>query len=414
MAEQIPNAPVDKYILNNGMVVLGERMEDVESAAFDFMLPAGASVMPSDCGGVGNVICDWVFRGAGERSSRELGDALDGLGLHRSSSVRSRHLLVGAALQGEKLSESLRLYGDVIRSPRLEESEFEPARQLAVAGVRALDDDPRRKVMIKLREEFYPCPLGRSPVGEVDSLNALTAERVREIVETNFNLSGCIFALAGSYDFNAVKDELSDVFETGEKNSLEQASPGERGNKYTHVVNEGAQVHIGLMTETVGPEDKYYYEARVVVSVLSGGMSSRLFKEVREKRGLCYSVSARYHALKEAAGVMCYAGTTPDKAQETLEVIIKEFKQLSEGISEEELERAKVGLKSSLILHSESSSSRAGSIGSDYYMLGRVRSLDEIKAKIDSVNMDSLMGFVGRHEFDDFTVVTIGPRELKL
>jgi predicted Zn-dependent peptidase len=152
----------------------------------------------------------------------------------------------------------------------------------------------------------------------------------------------------------------------------------------------------------------------VAVSVLSGGMSARLFTEVREKRGLCYAIGARYHGLKEAAGIMCYAGTTPEKAQETLDVIMVEFNRLSEGISEEEISRAKVGLKSSLILQSESSSSRAGGIGGDYYMLGRVRSLDEIKNKIEETSVDSVLGFLRNNRFKDFTVVTIGPTQLTI
>ncbi|UCC22293.1 MAG: insulinase family protein, partial [Planctomycetota bacterium] len=141
-------------------------------------------------------------------------------------------------------------------------------------------------------------------------------------------------------------------------------------------------------------------------------MSARLFKEVREKRGLCYAIGATYHALKEAAGIMCYAGTTPDKAQETLDVIMSEFTRLSEAISEEEIERAKVGLKSMLVLQSESSSSRASGIGSDYYMLGRVRSLDEIKSKIEETSVKSVLGFLRTIKFKDFTVVTIGPEKV--
>jgi predicted Zn-dependent peptidase len=166
------------------------------------------------------------------------------------------------------------------------------------------------------------------------------------------------------------------------------------------------------MTETVKPTDEDYYNARVAVSVLSGGMSARLFTEVREKRGLCYAVGAQYHGLKEAAGIACYAGTTPDKAQETLDVITAEFNRLGDGISEEEIKRAKVGLKSSLVLQSESSSNRAAGTGGDYYMLGRVRSLDEIKSKIERTTVDSVLEFLRRNQFKDFTVVTIGPREI--
>ena len=110
--------------------------------------------------------------------------------------------------------------------------------------------------------------------------------------------------------------------------------------------------------------------------------------------------------------MMCYAGTTPDKAQETLDCIVGEFHRLREGISEEEIARAKVGLKSALILHSESSSSRAGAIGSDYYILGRVRSLDEIKDEIEATRVESVLGFLREHPFDNFTIVTIGPKQV--
>ena len=118
--------------------------------------------------------------------------------------------------------------------------------------------------------------------------------------------------------------------------------------------------------------------------------------------------------MKEAAGIACYAGTTPDKAQETLNVIMDQFNRLADGISEEEIKRAKVGLKSALVLQSESSSNRAAGIGGDYYMLGRVRSLDEIKSKIEATTVNSVLGYLRNNKFTDFTVVTIGPKEIKV
>jgi len=401
---------VDKYILKNGMVILGEPMEGVGSVAFGFMLPAGAAVLPEGCCGAAGVISDWIFRGAGERDSRELCDALDGLGLHRASSVSSSHVSIGAALEAGNLAEAIGLYGDIILKPKLERAQFELSRKLAVNGVLALDDDPRQKVMLKLREKFYPYPLGRSTVGEIDELKSLTEEKTRRIIGEKFDLSETIFGVAGKYDFEAVCERMEAVFDREGRGSVERIEARHRGEKYTHLHNDGAQVHIGLMTETVRPTDEDYYNARVAVSVLSGGMSARLFTEVREKRGLCYAIGARYHCLKEAAGIACYAGTTPEKAQETVDVIMAEFNRLSEGISKEELERAKVGLKSSLILQSESSSSRAGAIGNDYYMLGRVRSLDEIKERIEKTSVDSVLGYLGKNRFEEFTVVTIGPR----
>jgi len=404
----------DKHTLKNGMVLLGEPMEAVESVAFGFMLPAGAARLPDGCCGAGNVIADWIFRGAGDKDSRQLSDAIDGLGLVRGRSVGSSHISIGAALESGNLAEALDLYADIILKPNLKDDQFELARQLAIEEVLSLDDDPRHKVMLKLREQFYPSPLGRSTVGDIPELKALTAQISGQIVKDKFNLSQTIFSVAGKYDFDVVCRQLEGLFESEQQVSDESLELGPRQEKYMHIDNDGAQVHIGLMTETVKPTDEDYYNARIAISVLSGGMSARLFTEVREKRGLCYAIGARYHGLKQAAGIMCYAGTTPDKAQETLDCIIGEFNRLSEGISAEEIDRAKVGLKSSLILQSESSSSRAGSIGSDHYILGRVRSLDEIKDKIEATSVNSVLAFLRADPFGEFTVVTIGPKRVNI
>ena len=405
----------DQHILNNGMVIIGEPMEGVASVAFGFMLPAGASLMPDGCCGAANVISDWIFRGAGDRDSRQLGDMLDGLGLQRASSIGSSYLSMGAALEASNITQALELYSDVIQKPGLKEEQFELARQLAIDSVLSLDDDPRQKVMLKLREQFYPDPLGRNTVGDIAELEALTADKTRQIIEDKFNLSGTIFSIAGKYDFDDICRQMEGLFSGVEKREYRtdfslKKNPG----GYFHIDNDGAQAHIALMTETVKPTDDDYYNARVAVSVLSGGMSARLFTEVREKRGLCYAIGAKYHGLKYAAGIMCYAGTTPDKAQKTLEVITGEFNRLREGITEEEINRAKVGLKSMLILQSESSSSRAGAIAGDYYMFGRVRSLDEIKAKIESTTVESVLEFLRKNIFKNFTIVTIGPKRLDI
>jgi predicted Zn-dependent peptidase len=405
---------LDKYKLKNGMMLLGERMEAVESVAFGIMLPAGASVMPAGCCGAANVIADWIFRGAGQRNNRQLGDALDGLGLQRSAGVDSANLSIGAALEASNLAEALDLYGDIILQPKLDDEEFVPARQLAIEGVKGLEDDPRHKVMLKLREQFYPEPLGRSAAGEIADLESLTPETTKKIVAERFSPAKMIFSVAGKYDFDAVVRQVEKIFGGKDGKRFKSIKTGAAGERYKHIPNEGAQIHIGLMTPTVLLNDINYYNARVAVAVLSGGMSSRLFTEVREKRGLCYSVGAQYHTLKEMAGIACYTGTMPDKAQQAYDVIVAEFNRLAKGITEEELNRAKVGLKSSLVMQSESSSSRAGSIAGDYYMLGKVRSLDEIKKAIDNTTVDSVLTFLRENPFKDFTVVTIGPKEIKV
>jgi predicted Zn-dependent peptidase len=326
--------------------------------------------------------------------------------------VNSSHIAIGGVLEAGNLSEALNLYSDIILQPRLEDEQFEPARHLAIDDVLSLDDDPKQKVILKLRESFYPSPLGRSTEGDIEQLKKLKPKVARQTFKNYLNPSQIVFSVAGKYDFEAVASQMEKLFghlKPGKKAGIEI---GGRGNIYTHIHDDSAQVHIGLMTGTAKPGDDDYYDARTAISVLSGGMSSRLFTEIREKRGLCYAIGARYHGLKEAAGIMCYAGTTPDKAQETVEMIIAEFNRLKDGISDEEVKRAKAGLKSALILQSESSSSRSSAIASDYYILGRVRSLDEIKEGIEKTTVDSVVNYLKENNFENFFVVTIGPKEL--
>ena len=121
----------------------------------------------------------------------------------------------------------------------------------------------------------------------------------------------------------------------------------------------------------------------------------------------------RYYSLKDFAGVSCYAGTTPDKAQQTLDVVMGEFDRLCSGVNGNEMQRAKVGLKSSLIMQSESSSTRAAGIAGDYYLLGRVRSLEEIKDKIEGLSVGSVGTFLSDNKFEDYTVATIGPKAIE-
>jgi predicted Zn-dependent peptidase len=143
-------------------------------------------------------------------------------------------------------------------------------------------------------------------------------------------------------------------------------------------------------------------------------MSARLFTEVREKRGLCYAVWASYQTFKDRASVLCYAGTTNERAQETLDVTLAELRRLQDGVEPEEVARVQAGLKSALIMQEESTSARAGTLASDWYYLGRVRSFDEIQGAINALTPEKIVGHLRRCPPGDFTLVTLGPKPLKI
>jgi predicted Zn-dependent peptidase len=154
-------------------------------------------------------------------------------------------------------------------------------------------------------------------------------------------------------------------------------------------------------------------QARGAVGVLSDGMSSRLFTEIRENRGLVYAVSAACHSLHDRGSVLCYAGTTTERAQETLDVLTAELLRLADGIQEDELKRLKARIKSALIMQQESSTSRSRSIAFDWYHLGRIRSLDEVGGLVDGLTCESINAYLAEHPPQDMAAVTLGEKPLE-
>jgi predicted Zn-dependent peptidase len=280
--------------------------------------------------------------------------------------------------------------------------------------VRAIEDNLAQKVMIQLRQRQYADPYGRSSQGTEESLRRITYEDICRHVGTYYTPQGAILSVAGKVDFPALCDQVERVFSGWSAGTLPPVRETPPSTSYLHIPHESSQTHIGVAYPSVAYAHPDYFQARGAVGVLSDGMSSRLFTEVREKRGLCYSVVASCHTLKDRGSVLCYAGTTTDRAQETLDVLLAELYRLAAGIHPDELARLKARIKSALIMQQESSSSRSGSIAGDWYYLGRVRTLDEIGAIIDGLSCDSINRYLAANPPRDLRIVTLGQKALEI
>ena len=157
-----------------------------------------------------------------------------------------------------------------------------------------------------------------------------------------------------------------------------------------------------------------YYDGKIAISLLGASMFGRLFVEVREKRGLCYSVYARHGANNSYGTVTAYVGTTPERAQESLDVLVNEMNGLRGTVRDDELERAKTNLKAALVMGEESPGSRAASNATDWWLLKRVRPLSEINNAIDRVTKESVDRFLDRHPFSPCSILTLGQAELSV
>jgi predicted Zn-dependent peptidase len=405
---------VYQHTFANGLTLLAERMEHVRSAALNFLVPAGCAHDPSDLLGIGSVLSDMITRGAGERDSRALSLALDNLGLDRDESVGTMHIRFWGATLARNLPAALDIYADILRRPHLPDDEIEAVQALAMQELQGLEDEPRQKVLIELRKRHFPPPLGHDRRGTAKGIENLTIQKVRKHYQRLFGPRGTIMSVAGNIEWAPLRDQVERLF--GDWTSgPEPALPlGKVGDPRAHLEKETTQTQIALAYPSVPIGHADYYLALGAVNVLSGGMSSRLFTEVREKRGLCYAVWASYSTFKDRASILCYAGTTNERAQETLDVTLHELRRLKDGIETEEVERVRAGLKSSLIMQEESTSARAGSLASDWYYLGRVRSFDEIQAAVNALSADKIVAHLHRCPLRDFTLVTLGPKALSV
>lgn len=404
---------VYQHTLANGLTLLAERMEHVRSAALNFLVPAGCAYDPPNHLGVASVLSDLITRGAGERDSRELSLALDNLGLDRDESVGSMHMRFWGATLARNLPAALEIYADIIRRPMLPEEEVEAVKALAMQDLQGLEDEPRQKLLIELRRRHYPAPLGQDRRGTPEGIASLNVRVIREQFRRLFRPQGTILSIAGNIDWPRLRDQVERLFGDWQGPDEPPLKFGETGGKREHLAKETTQTQIGIAYPSVPIGHADYYAALGAVNVLSGGMSARLFTEVREKRGLCYAVWATYQTFKDRASVISYAGTTNERAQETLDVLLGELKRLPEGIEEEEVERLRAGLKSSLIMQEESTSARAGVLASDWYYLGRVRSFEEIQTAINLLTPKTLTAHLQRVPPRDFTIVTLGPKALQ-
>lgn len=403
-----------QHTFPNGLTLLGEKMPGMQSAAMTLLVPCGAANDPREASGTGTVLSDLLLRGAGGRDSRQLTDYLDSLGLQRSSSVGIHHTRFSCAALAAKVAESLPAYADILQRPHMPETGFEAARDLALQALAGIEDEPRQKVLIKLREWHFPWPYGRNTMGNADELEKLTLDLCKAHFAKRFQARGAIIAIAGNIEFASVRDEVGKYFggwHATEPPANEIIPPPGRFHYDQH---QSEQTHIGIAYPSIEETDPNYYTMRLAMEVLSGGMSGRLFTEIREKRALVYNVWAGYTSLKGYGSILGYAGTSNDRAQATLDQFIAELYRFTQGITQEELDRAKTGLKAATIMQGESTGARAGSIAHDFFIRGRIRTLDEIKTAIDSVTLDQVNAYLKANPPGPFTIVTVGPKELTL
>lgn len=402
-------------VLPNGLTVLVEEMSHVESVSYEFSIPGGLVSDGADTMGAAVLLSDILCKGAGGFDARRLSDEFDQYGIrHGEGCGLDRFTLAGSTV-GQTYTKALELSAQMILAPVIPEEHITALKSILLQDLDSLRDNPARRAMVELTNRFYPSPFNRTSLGTREGIAGAERGTLTALHDQFFRPGGSIVSLAGNVNAQEVFEVIGELFESwsGEAPNAPDFV-GDATNEYYHIEDDSAQLQIVLANRSVPFGDPLYYEGKLVASLLGSSMFGRLFMEVREKRGLCYSVYARHGSRKEYGTMTAYVGTTAERAQESLDVMLEEFSRLSGSIEAYELERAKTNLKASLIMGEESPSSRASSNASDWWLLARVRDLQEIHDAIDAVSLSSIEDFLQRYPFWPCSILTLGSKKLRV
>jgi predicted Zn-dependent peptidase len=399
--------------LKNGLTLILDRMAEVNSVAYSLLIPGGIAHDTPDLIGESLVISDLLHKGAGSYDSHSLSNEFDYHAISHGEGASFTYFSLNGSCIAEKLPKGLELLSLLALKAHLPSEYLNPIKSVLLQDIESLGDNPARLCMVELSRRYYPIPYSYPSMGTAEGLSAVTHSAVLERYKRTFRPGGSALSIAGRFDIDETVAYIEKLFSewTG---SGEEKIPFDSLQPFaSHFIHSDSnQTQIALAFPSAKFSDPDYYTAKIAHQILSGGMFGRLFLEVREKKGLCYSVSARHSANKEYGTTIVYAGTTPERAKETLETIEREFIRVGEDIEQVELDRAIANQLSSVFLSEDSSGARASSNVGDWWLGGRVRPTSEVEEAFQSVSLSDLKHYFEKYTATPRTMVVVGREPL--
>lgn len=403
--------------LGNGLRVAIERIPGMSTVSLCWLVPIGTAGDAPEQEGATTLLSELILRGAGTRDSRSWSDALDALGCERRTTANPFHTLLTATLMGNRLGDAFPLLADAILRPRLDPEHLDPVQKLALQALDGLSDDPQHLVMLRLAQRFLPAPYNRTGYGTHQGLRGATMSSLRSSWAARAVPAGSILVIAGAVEASTAMGVVRRSLDTWGGTTQEPPVAVAAIGGIDHLVQDSSQTHLAIALPAPVDADPDSNALRLASMVLGGESSSRLFTEVREKRGLCYSVGASVSLGRDRGMLQVYAGSTPERAGQTLACIRGELERFGGGISADEFERARTGLKARVVMQGESAAARASSVAGDLFRMGRARTLDDMAAAFDALTLDGVNAAIARHWgrgwTDRLVLASIGPAPLE-
>jgi predicted Zn-dependent peptidase len=402
---------VERSELANGVTVISHAMAEVETVSFGIWIGAGSRSERLGEHGIAHFLEHMAFKGTARRSARDIAEEIEAVGGELNAATGVDSTAYYARVMRKDLQLALDILSDIILSPRFDRSELSRERDVILQEIAAAMDSPEDIVFDLVQEAAFPGqPVGRPILGTAKSVSYFKRAHLGAYLSTHYHGPNMVLAAAGAVDHALLVAEA----ERRLASFAAETSPEPERAVYTGGTRRSEkpfeQTHLVLAFEAPAYRHPDYFTAQICAGALGGGMSSRLFQEVRERRGLCYAIYSFASGLTDSGMFAVHAAGGPDRAHELIAVIREELvKAAEEGFREDEIARVKAQLKMGLLAGLESSSARAEQLARQVLIHGRPLTTVELIEKVEQVQVSDLQALVAALLASPVSLATVGP-----
>lgn len=396
--------------LPNGLRVATDSMPDVPSVSIGCWVGVGTRNEPAEVNGVAHLVEHMMFKGTERRSAYRISEEIENVGGQINAYTTREQTAYYVKVLHEDTGLAVDLIGDMLQNSTMAEDELARERSVVLQEIGQAADTPDDIIFDHFQSAAYPDQsVGRPVLGLEEIVETLDRGALVDYVNRNYSASGMVLSAAGRIDHDQLVDMAGRVFDHLPAGEAPLDEPARYCGGEFREVRDLEQMHLVLGFDGVGIHDPDYYAHSVFSTLLGGGMSSRLFQEVREKRGLVYSIYSFSGAYRDGGLFGIYAGTGEDEVEELIPVICDELIKVCQDVSDDEVARAAAQLRAGTLMAMEGSMSRCEQLGQQMLVYGRPVPVDEIVARIGEVDREAVLKVARRMRDSELTVAALGP-----
>jgi predicted Zn-dependent peptidase len=396
--------------LANGLTVVTDRMETVETVSMGAWVDVGTRDEQPDVNGVSHLLEHMAFKGTERRDAYAIAAEIEAVGGHLNAYTSREHTAYYAKVLKDNLPLAVDLIGDILQHSVMDAEELAREQAVILQEIHQAHDTPDDIVFDHFQEAAFPDQaMGRPVLGRPEVVKNMSAESIRAYMDHHYSAERMVVAAAGNLDHDVFTRLVEKTFTALPEFEASTREPGRYGGGDYREERDLEQVHVVFGAKGIAFDDQGFYAASVLSTILGGGMSSRLFQEIREKRGLAYAIYSFLSCYKDCGIFGVYAGTGAEEAHGLLSLVLDEIEKVQDDITEEELDRARAQLKASILMSLESTSARCEQLARQMMVFGRPIPTDEIVQHIDAADRASVTDVARRVFAGRPSIAAIGP-----